>query len=325
MKHLLLVLSLVSLPALGGDFALDTDAQFERGKKAIHSMAGCFLIDYSYTETEGLKPGYERDKRVYDVNADKSVKEWIYVDEVSPKRFRVQHVMFVAGLDGKPIEGTTLKHTGEDWEYEAPFEYEFKSPLHWEVRALGKNSSQWTRRVTNLDDGLRYQCSAPWNIENAKPEWTCSGYAPIPGREFRDMGRKDYQGLERTTRIISYGDSFIERQMNTKVIHDASGKTPLAKELGKNWYVRLPDAECAPALSFAKPRLAFWSLMRETWDEVLNGQSNFVEKKAPPGQSRYFSFLGLEEKYASQNLREPSLRAKVKSEMQALIESFRER
>ena len=49
--------------------------ELELGKKAIHGLAGCFLVDYNYAETESLKRGYERDKRLYDVDKTKAVKE----------------------------------------------------------------------------------------------------------------------------------------------------------------------------------------------------------------------------------------------------------
>lgn len=319
MLKLLLVslVSLLSVPA-------HADSQFERGKGALQKMAGCFLVDFSYTETESLKPGYERDKRVYDVNTNKSVKEWIYVDETGPRRFRVQHVMFAADTDGTPIIGSELKHTGEDWEYEATYQYDFISPAHWSVQTLPANSGMWTRRITNLDDGLRYQCSAAWEMQKALPEWTCSGYAPIPGRESRDMGRKDYQALDRTTKLVSYGASFLERQMNTKIIHDANGKTPLAKEVGKNWYVRLPDSECEYAVEFLTPRRGFWEVMREAWDDVFAAVVPFTEKRVP-GQSRYGDFQDLEEKYATRNLLDPALRSQVKAEITSVIEKYRER
>ena len=74
------------------------DSQLARGKAAIKSMAGCYLVDYSYTETEGLKSGYQRDKRVYDVNKNKSVKEWIYAEEIGENRIRLQHVLFATKL-----------------------------------------------------------------------------------------------------------------------------------------------------------------------------------------------------------------------------------
>src|SRR5918994_1843161 len=82
-------------------------------------------------------------------------------------------------------------------------------------------------------------------IDTAYPEWSCANYAPIPGRETRDMGRADYNALERSTRIVAYGDSWLERQDNLKIADGASGRAPLARETGKNWYVRLPDSQCA--------------------------------------------------------------------------------
>ncbi len=51
---------------------------------------------------------------------------------------------------------------------------------------------------------------------------------------------------------------------------------------------------------------------------------DFTEKSVP-GKSRYGSFLGLEEKYATRNLLDPALRAQVKAEMKSVIEMFRER
>src|SRR4051812_20389204 len=69
-------------PAASASAASST--QLEVGRKAIQSMTGCYLVDYSYTETEALKKGYKRDARIYDVTKSKAVKEWIYADEISP-------------------------------------------------------------------------------------------------------------------------------------------------------------------------------------------------------------------------------------------------
>ncbi|HEY8279649.1 MAG TPA: DUF6607 family protein [Bdellovibrionota bacterium] len=300
---------------------------FELGRNAILGMQGCYLVDYSYTETEGLKPGYERDKRVYDVNGGKSVKEWIYADQISPSRIRLQHVMFAADKEGQLIIGTQLKHTGDDWEFEAPFRYDFVSPSHWVVDSQ-RATGLWTHRVTNLDDGPRYQCNAEWKVgASGYPEWSCDTYAPIPGRETRDMGRKDYQTLQRSTRIVAYSNNWLERQANIKTIHDSNNvRTPLAKELGKNWYVRLPDSECGPAKEFMAPRLQFWNVLREAWDQVLVGDGPFAEKPYAPGKpSRYMGMLTLEEKYMSRDLASPIVREAAKKELLELIEAFRER
>lgn len=298
-------------------------SQYEVGRRALQSFTGCYLVDYSYTETRGLKPGYVRDERVYDVNKKQSVKEWIYAEEISPNRIRLQHVLFATDLSGKLIEGSVLKHQVEDWEYGAPFLYNFVAPSVWSVESLTANLNQWTRRVTNLDDGPRYQCSAEWSESTIYPEWTCDNFSPIPGRETRDMGRKDYNTLQRSTRIVAYGNSWLERQNNIKTIYADGVKTPLAEEVGKNWYVRLPDAECAPAQEFAEPRRAFWSLLREVWDEVLSGKEGFVEKSVPGQPPRYVKIWAIEEKYLEQDLNDPAVRERAKEEIMKVINSYR--
>src|SRR5262245_50378396 len=202
---LVLVLGATGLAA---DAAVDA---LDRGLRAVRSMAGCYLVDYSYTEVESLKPGYTRDARVYDVNRDKSAKEWITAEALSPRRIRLQRILFLTDLAGAIREGSLIKHQSEDWEYDAAFLYDFVAPRSWQVRDLKATPGLWTRRVTNLDDGPRYQCAAPWTANTAYPEWTCTSYAPIPGRETRDMRRSGYDTLERTTRIGLYGQCLTGR------------------------------------------------------------------------------------------------------------------
>src|SRR4029450_120132 len=266
------LLVLVVAAGLSADVAGDA---LDRGLQAVRSMAGCYLVDYSYTEVESLKPGYTRDARVYDVNRDKSAKEWITAEMLSPRRVRLQRILFLTDLRGAIREGSLIKHQSEDWEYDAPFLYDFVAPRTWQVRDLKATPGLWTRRVTNLDDGPRYQCAARWATDTAYPEWTCSSYAPIPGRETRDMKRSDYDTLNRTTRIIVYGQSWLERQDNVKTIHRDGARTPLAREGGKNWSARLPGGERRGARAFAAPRHVFWGLVREVWDGVLAGTAPF--------------------------------------------------
>jgi hypothetical protein len=299
------------------------DDQLARGRTAIQGMAGCFLVDYSYVETESLRPGYARDPRVYDVNREKSVKEWIVVEGLSPRRVVVRRILFSTDLSGVVREGSEIKHQSEDWEYDAPFLYDFEAPHVWRVRDLRPTPGLWVRRVTNLDEGLRYQCAARWRPDTAYPEWSCSNAAPVPGRETRDMGRADYNVLERTTRIIAYGSNWLDRQDNVKVIRGGDSRTPLARETGKNWYVRLPDSECTPAVTFARPREAFWALLRETWDQVLTGVSPFVER-APGGQPpRYVKMWDVEENALARDLSDPAVRSAVQAQILKVIGEYR--
>jgi hypothetical protein len=290
-------------------------------------MAGCYLVDYSYVEVEALKPGYVRDPRVYDVNREKSAKEWITFQPLSPTRLRLDRILFLTDMAGTVREDTLIRHQSEDWEYDAPFLYDFVAPLHWQVRDLRAAPGLWTRRVTNLDDGLRYQCAARWSQDRAYPEWSCANYAPIPGRETRDMGRSDYQALDRKTRIVLYGaaqgGSWLERQDNVKTIHGDSGRTPVVRELGRNWYVRLPDAECARARAFAEPRRGYWTLLRETWDGVLDGSRAFSER-APAGRPpRFVRMFSVEEDAITRDLSEPATRQAVRQRILDVIEEYR--
>lgn len=304
-------------------FVRAEDQQLAVGRRAITGRAGCFLVDYSFVETEALKPGYNKDNRVYDVNREKSVKEWIFTEELSPTRIKLQHVLFATDLKGKVMEDSTLKHTGEDWEYNAPHLYDFAVASTWKPRSLQATPNVWTRRVNSLDDGPRYQCAAAWNLTTAYADWSCENYAPIPGRETRDMGRKDYQALQRTSRIIVYDRNWLERERNVKTIDQNGNRTPLAKEVGKTWYVRLPDTECSGAQAFVKPRLAFWLLTQQAWDRVLSGDRPFVE--TPPGQpSRYEQILDLEEKYLKRDLPDPAVKKEAQAEIERVIAAHRQ-
>ena len=97
--HLLTAAAL--LPVL----ACAQTSPLERGKAAIRARTGCYLVDYSFVETEALKPGYQKDPRVYDVNTNKSVKEWIVATDISPTRIKLQHVLQGVDLNGEHMPG----------------------------------------------------------------------------------------------------------------------------------------------------------------------------------------------------------------------------
>jgi len=156
----------------------------------------------------------------------------ITAEALAPRRIRLQRILFFADPNGVPRAGTEIRHQSEDWEFDAAFLYDFVAPQTWQVKDLRSTPGLWTRRVTNLDDGLRYQCAAPWSTDTAYPDWSCRNYAPIPGRESRDMSRSDYNALDRHTRVVAYGNSWLERQDNIKTIHGDAGRIPLARETG---------------------------------------------------------------------------------------------
>lgn len=312
---------------LAATTALAQDAQLERGKKAIEDRTGCFLVDYSFVETEALKPGYTKDNRVYDVNLNKSIKEWIVATEISPTRIKLQHVLQGVDLKGEHMPGGIIRHTGEDWEFNAKSLFDYQGKDTWVAKDLSATPNLWLRRVTSLDDGLRYQCAAAWSTDTEYASWSCDDMAPIPGREYRDMKRKDYQDLERGSKLVVYDRSWLEREKNTKMIDEAGTKTPLVKELGKTWYVRLPDNECKDARDFAsKDRMIFWDITREAWDEELKGARTWTDALTPKGKdSRYGMISDLEETWIKKDLTKPENRAAAKAAVKKVIEETQAR
>jgi hypothetical protein len=320
--HLTLVL-LAGLGMSATGLGQTLDSQLEIGIKTLEARSGCFLTDYNFAETEPLKAGYVHDNRIYDVSKKQNIKEWIFTEQLSPTRIRLQHVLMVVDLSGKVIEHSLLKHTDEDWEYNAPYLYEYNRQNTWTTKGLKQTPGQWTRRVTNLDDGPRYQCSAAWATGTEHAEWSCVSPAPIPGRETRDMHRHDYNELDRASRIILYGQNWLEREENTKVTEENAAKTPLVKEEGKIWYARLPDSECAAVQEFVKPRLAFWKIVVEAWDQVLTGDKTFIEQSPAPGKpSRYEQIMRLETEYMQKDLSNPVTASEARTAVLQAIDSL---
>ncbi len=103
--------------------------------------------------------------------------------------------------------------------------------------------------------------------------------------------------------LVVYDNNWMERERNTKMMDEAGVKTPLVKELGKTWYVRLPDSKCKEARDFPKPRLIFWDITREAWDEELKRAKTWTDAKTPNGQpSRYEQIADMEETWIQKDL-----------------------
>jgi hypothetical protein len=315
-------LCFLGLATLGGVSPLCfADGVFAQGRDAILRQAGCYVVDYSFVETESLKDGYVRDSRVYDTNSNKTTYELIVPIQKSPTEIRLQHVLFLKDFKTGAVQGL-MKHHAEDWAFEASHRFDFVAPGRWNVVA-GSGQGAWTRKTTNLDDGLRYQCEAAWNFDTFNPEWNCANFAPIPGRETRDMGRKDYNTLDRKSRVIVYENSWVERQDNVKTIFADGAKTPLAREHGRTWYVRQPNEACAEAAAYVEANKAYWSTLMEVWEEYFAKAQPVSEKSVVNGLPRFAAMYAVESEYAQRLNSDPSLKETVKAKIRAVIESYR--
>ena len=96
----------------------------------------------------------------------------------------------------------------------------------------------------------------------------------------------------------------------------------MAKELGKNWYVRLPDSECSEAKAWAEPQKAFWKVLREAWDGIYTGDRPFIET-ANASRGRYSQVLDLQDQYSHSNLEDPAVRKQLIQDLQTIIAKYR--
>ena len=286
-------------------------------RELIRKLSGCYQVDYTYSEIEPLLDTYRLDPRVYDATKRQDVYEYVVVVEDTEESIRLQHILMLKKLNG----WFSMKHHGEHWQANAPFRYHYMGENTWTPVAI--DEAGWTRTITSLDDGPRYSCQGVWDISGARNLWKCTEtYSPIPGREYRDMGRKDYQGLTRSAQIQVYDWGWLERQENVKVTEAAGHKTPLVREEGKIFSIRVDDAFCAPARDFVAARKNYWDISRAVWSEVLDGGSDFTSLPLKGGERRYNELWRLESKYF-EGLSDAGIVDQVKTEMRSIIDSYR--
>jgi hypothetical protein len=274
------------------------NAQHSATLDDVKQLAGCFIVDYSYSENEVVDPTYKLDPRVYDVGGF-TVKELVRVVDQDSANVRLQRFMQADDFAGNTT--FMMRHHAEIWRDTPSYRYEYTgrygSNDRWEVESLDPNEGNWVREIVNLDDGLRYQCLGKWSQGHSFPRFECESFAPIPGRETRDMGRKDYNTMNRKQSVVIYGDSWLERQNNTKIQFSASGKNPLVHEVGKIWSVRIPDEECSNVGIWADERQAFWDVLADVWGQTLDGSRAFHEIKLVNGTTRGAKISELEQQY----------------------------
>ncbi len=319
MRRVLKAATLATCWAVG---AVPAWANVEQERQAILGMAGCFVVDYSFVEVEELREGYVRDPRVYDANVGQTVQELIFPIEKSPTEIRLQHVLFVRSPEGELR--TILKHVAQDWEYEPGQFFSFERPGTWQRRMVEDATGQWNRKVVGLDDGPRHQCVANWNLDTHFPSWSCENFAPIPGRESRDMQRSDYNTLQRRTRLIPYEQSWLERQNNDKVVLNESGRDPFVREVGKSWYVRQPDEACQQASLWAKERQPFWEVLMDEWETVYSSRDRIVEIQPEGSLPRLAQIAVIEREYLEAADSDPQALETARAAVVRVLETYLE-
>ena len=240
--------------------------------KAIKSMAGCYDIEFKYTETFAPEVDYEQ---AYDYTS--AAFEWAQIVEESKNKIVLQHLLIIQ-RDSMPAY--IIKHWRQDWVFEADREFTYNKDNEWVFSTLDKKErkGKWTQSVYQVDDSPRYSGTATWTHVDGVSSWYHKADSPLPRREYSK--RSDYNVMKRGNRVQITDYGWLHEQDNDKIIRENGEDVLLVQEKGYNTYKKRPDAECAAATQWWTENQTMWTDVRDVWDEVYNNAAELkLEKK----------------------------------------------
>ena len=165
-------LMIISLAAFG------QKKKKKQDQAAIKGMCGCYEIKFEYAETFSPDKDYE-----FHENYRSGALEWAHLIEDESNKISIQHLLIVG-------RGRIVKHWRQDWLYQNTDLHTYDKDRTWKYTALSKADvkGQWTQKVFQVDDGLRYQGSGSWVHVDGKHYWESTSNAPLPRREYKKRG-----------------------------------------------------------------------------------------------------------------------------------------
>ena len=232
-----------------------------RDRQAILTMQGEYQVDFDFTETVVLQPGYERHPAKHSGG-----DEIVIVVEDTPQRIVLQHIL----LDVR--SGHVTKHWRQDWTWQAASRFEFDADQTWRSHVLpqAETAQAWTQCVYEVSDAPRYCGTGRWLHDGAASTWTSDPtWRPLPRREYTQ--RKDYNAIRAINRHTITPGGWTHEQDNTKVRRHPDGRIEqaLVREQGFNDYRRTSEIDFAPARRYWTATADYWSRVRARWDERL--------------------------------------------------------
>lgn len=263
-------------------------AQKSEDINAIKAMAGCYQVNFNFSETFSPNKDYQKKK-----NHISRATEWIEVIEESPKKIVLQHILIVNPKgEGK---NAIVKHWRQDWFYENTDIYDFHKENLWKYRKLNANDvkGQWTQVVYQVDDAPRYSGSGSWVHIDGKTYWESNADAPLPRREYST--RDDYNVLNRNNRHEIFSWGWLHNQDNKKVLRkDGAEDVIIAEEKGLEYYKKIDNSKCFPAQKFWAEYAPLWKTVRDTWNERLSKKTDMMVKKDVKDTYLYDPLMKLE-------------------------------
>ena len=227
--------------------------------KSLLKMSGCYEVEFNFQETESLHPDYKVKSELY----HNSLVEFIAA-EVDRERDTIsfQHI-------GVTPHGMAFKHWRQDWVYAPNHVFDYLGNDTWVRRDLKPNPTHWAQKVYNIDDSPRYQGEALLNHPPMKSVWKAKSFAPLPRREYST--RSDYQILERENIHIIYGNRWVHKQWNRKLVKKSDGIIfPLVWEQGRNVYTKVDRSRCNAAILLWQQTREAWKVIKNSWTELMD-------------------------------------------------------
>ncbi len=265
---------------------------------AIKTMAGCYNVEFKYTETFAPEVDYEK---AYDYTS--AAFEWAEIVEETEDKIVLQHLLIIN-------DTMIIKHWRQDWTYEKQDVYRYDKNNRWVFEPLNKKEAKetWTQEVYQVDDSPRYTGTATWTHVDGVSTWYNKADSPLPRREYSK--RSDYNVMKRGNRvqILPYG--WLHEQDNDKVIRE-EGKEDvlLVQEKGYNTYRKREDSDCKAAQEWWVANQEKWAAVRTVWDEVYAAKKPLELKLDVEGKKLY-EHLFYSEEYNQQ------------AEIKALVEQY---
>lgn len=278
-------------------FLLSTPAFASKSKDRdfIKSQVGCFEVEFNFVETLALQPGYQ----FHEPHKSRGL-EWVGVDAESSGHVALQHILVFSN-------GEVQKHWRQEWDYKAKKRLDYIAPSTWQNIATKAQKGEWTQRVYQVDDGPRYECSAPVVRRQGAEYWECETWSPLPRREFSK--RSDYNILQRRNRhqITNYG--WVHEQDNTKILLAAGVQTPIAIEKGITPYKRVEDSRCEPAKLWWQNNKQVWNTIQAVWKDVYD-RCDVLTFATPAGAGPLWAKLfTIAEQFQAQSFNKQALEA----------------
>jgi hypothetical protein len=251
-------------------------AQPNNEKDALKKLCGCFEVQFKYAETFAADTAYKLHPK-YNANG----LEWVVAEEATDQKFVLQHLLLAD-------DSVIVKHWREDWQFEQTNWWMYNHDANWKLVNGNKQQvrGQWTQTVWGVDDEPRYQGSSAWINNNGKYYWENTTDSPLPRREYSK--RNDYNVMQRTNRIIITPNGWTHEQDNKKIIRkDGSSDVFLAEEKGYNIYTKTSDDKCKQAAVYWQKHKQFWAVVRQSWEELLNGKNNVTLVSKADGKYMY--------------------------------------